>query len=67
MIKTNISDYRNMNVIQCLKISITVHVNLYECKQSHVSDVLEVRMASIGKFSGNLITKSQYTKTIVHI
>ena len=24
-------------------------VNLYECKQSHVSDVLDVRMASIGK------------------
>ena len=56
-----------MNVIQCFKISITVHVNLYECKQSHVSNVLDVRMASIGKFSGNLITKYQSTKTIVYI
>ena len=38
-----------MNVIKCFGISISLHVNLYKCKQSHVSDVLDVRMASIGK------------------
>ena len=48
-------------------ISIFLHVNLYKYKQSHVSDVLEVCMASISKFSGNLITKYQSTKTIVYI
>ena len=56
-----------MNVIKCFKISISLHVNLYECKQSHVSDVLDVHMASISKFSGSLITKYQSTKTIVYI
>ena len=56
-----------MNVIKCFGISITVNVNLYECKQSHVSNVMYVRIASISKFLGTLITKYQYTKTIVYI
>ena len=56
-----------MNVIKCFEISISLHINLYECKQSHVSNVMDVRMASISKFFGTLITKYQYTKTIVYI
>ena len=64
-----------MNVIKCFTISMSLrttvsvflHVSLYECKQSHVSDVLDVRMASISKFSGNLITKYQSIKTMVYI
>ena len=46
-----------MNVIKCSRISISLHVNLYECKQSHVSNVMDVRIASISKFFGTLITK----------
>ena len=56
-----------MNVIKCFKISILLHVDLYEYKQSHVSNVLDVRMAYICKFSGSLITKYQSNKTIDYI
>ena len=43
-----------MNVIKCSRISISLHVNLYKCKQSHVSNVMDVRIASISKFFGTL-------------
>ena len=43
---------------------VSLHVNLYECKQSHVSNVIDVRMASICKISGNLITVLLSGKTI---
>ena len=33
-------------------VSMSLHVNLYKYKQSHVSDVLDARMAYISKFSG---------------
>ena len=48
-------------------ISISLHVDLYEYKQSHVSDVLNVRMTYICKLSGSLITKYQSNKTIDYI
>ena len=56
-----------MNVIKCFKISISLHVDLYEYKQSHVSDVLDVHMVYISKLSGSLITKYQSNKTIDYI
>ena len=53
-----------MNVIKCFRISISLHVNLYECKQSHVSDIISSRRGLYMQIFGNLITVSCSGKAI---
>ena len=46
-------------------LSVSLHVSLYKCKQSHVSDVLDVPYETpISKISRNLITVSCSGKSI---
>ena len=46
---------------------MSLHVNLYECKQSHVSNIISSRRNFYIQISRNLITVSCSGKTIENI
>ena len=46
---------------------MSLHVNLYECKQSHVSDIISSHRTFYMQISRNLITVSCPGKTIADI